>query len=265
MSDTEVMPGAQAAAADQPAATQAADPNAEGQTKVEGEGDQAKPEKTETELRMEQLERENKRMQRGIDRRTRQLAEARAQIGLTRETLSAQNTDTDENEPLSLTRAELAKFVKAEAEKLAPTLGKQALEVEKQRASVQSLLKDVGQDKFQELTDELAEVFDGPKQLAVLGAENPAALLKYLTDPANADESEEIGRLSAIDAGRRLARIEAKLAAESPKEKSKVSKAPEPLGEIRSQGAAQASMQPDPKNTRAWMAWRNEQERKGLA
>lgn len=243
---------------------QASDPNVidttaveipEGEAKPEGE---ARPEKTPE-------QREIDRLRRGIDRRTKQLAEARAQIGLTRQPIADNNQQTaDDSESLSLTRAELAKYVNAEALKLAPTLSKQALEVEQQSKIVKSLQASVGgQEKFIEMTNELAEVFDGSKQLAVLDADDPAALLKYLTDPENADEAEEIGRLSDIAAGKRLARIEAKLAALPKTPAKQVSKAPAPLEEIRGMGTAQNP--PDPSNEKAWRQWRNEQERKGRA
>ena len=87
-----------------------------------------------------------------------------------------------------------------------------------------------------ELTNELSEVFDAAKQLAVLDADDPAALLKYLTDPENADEAEEIGRLGDIAAGKRLARIEATLAAAPKTPAKQISKVPAPIESIRGQG-----------------------------
>jgi hypothetical protein len=223
--------------------TQASDPNTIETTAREvPEGEQpegdAQPEKTPAELRIEQLERDNKRIQKAIDRRTRQLYEARAQIPLTRQPIADNNRpNADDSEPLSLTRAELDQYVTAEAKRIAPTLTKQALADEQAKKVVKSLQESVGgQDKFMELTNELSEVFDAAKQLAVLDADDPAALLKYLTDPENADEAEEIGRLGDIAAGKRLARIEATLAATPKTPATQVSKAPAPIESIRGQG-----------------------------
>ena len=203
----------------------------------EGEQPEAPPEKTPSELRIEQLERDAKRAQKVIDKRTRQLYEARAQIPLTRQSIGDNNvTNADDSAPLSLTRAELAQYVTAEAQRIAPTLSKQALADEQAKKVVKSLQESVGgQDRFMEMTNELAEVFDAKKQLAVLDADDPAALLKYLTDPENADEAEEIGQLGDIAAGKRLARIEATLATSKPPAKQ-ISKAPAPIESIRGQG-----------------------------
>ena len=263
METAEALPTAEQAQASpqQPMEAQAAP---EGEAKPGNEAPAV--EETAEQKRIKELERELSKKQRAIDRRTRQLYETRARMDLTsqREEVHNQNT-ADDSQPLSLTRAEIDKLVKAEAAKLAPTVAKQALEVEHQAKVVESLQKSVGgAEKFIELTNELAEVFDQGKQLAVLQAEDPAALLKYLTDPDNADEAEEIGRLDPIAAGRRLARIEAKLAAApKPDPAPKASKAPAPLEQIRGRG--QVTGMPDPKNAAAWIAWRNAEERAGRA
>ena len=223
---------------------QASDPNVmeatarevpEGEAQPEGE---APPEKTAIELRIEQLERDAKRAQKVIDKRTRQLYEARAQIPLTRPPIADNNgNNADDSAPLSLTRAELAQYVTAEATRIAPTLTKQALADEQAKKVVRSLQESVGgQEKFMAMTNELSEVFDANKQLAVLDADDPAALLKYLTDPENADEAEEIGQLGDIAAGKRLARIEATLAGLPKTPAKQISKAPAPIESIRGQG-----------------------------
>lgn len=239
----------------------------EDETKLEGE---AAPELTPEQTRIKELERELVKKQRGIDRQTRKAYEWRAraeQGGLTRTSNQVDNQNTaDDSEVLSLTRAELEQKSLERARQLAPTLARQALEVEQQAKTVESLQRSVGgPEKFVELTNELAEVFDAQRQLAVLQAANPAALLKYLTDADNADEAEEIGRLDAISAGRRLAQIEAKLAATSKADTApKASKAPAPLEAIRGRGPAGNGM-PPPSNAAAWIAWRNAEERAGRA
>ncbi len=246
-------------------------------TTDEGEADgeqkpEAKPEKSPE-------ERERQRMQRGIDRRTRQLAEARAEAQYLREQLtngakSNNNQPTvDDSEPLSLTRAEIQELVKAEAAKLAPTLREEALEAERRTSVVQSLAKTWGQEKFDEVSSDLDEAFGGltdrsgrpkPAMEAVFEADEPAKLIEYLADPDNHDEAERISKMGAVQAGRAIAKLEARLSSETPKAKTKVevSKAPEPLEAVRGKGSV--STAPDPSDTKGWIRWRNEQERKGL-
>lgn len=242
--------------------------------KPEGEGDKTKPEKTPE-------ERERARMQRGIDRRTRQLAEERArrehlerQVADLTQRPNQRNNDTPESdsEPLTLTRQQLQEMVKAEASKLAPTLKEQNAEIERRQGVVQSLAKTWGQERFDELSSDLDDAFGGlsdssgrpkPAIEAVFEADEPAKVIEYLADPDNADEAERIARMSAIQAGKAIARLEDKLKADATKAKPQPSKQPAPLESLRGQGGSVKG--PDPSDTKAWIAWRNEQERKGIA
>lgn len=230
----------------------------------------AKPEKTPE-------ERERQRMQRGIDRRTRQLAEARAEAESLRQQLTTRQTErtnqesADDSEPLTLTRAQIAEMVKTEANKLAPTLRQEAAEIERRQGVVQSLAKTWGQERFDEVSSDLDDAFGGltdrsgkpkPAIEAVFEADEPAKVIEYLADPDNLDEAELISKMSAAQAGKAIAKLEAKLAT-TPAQKpaSKVSKAPAPLELVKGQG--NTSTMPDPSNTKAWIQWRNEQERAG--
>jgi len=242
--------------------------------KIEGEADKTKPEKTPE-------ERERQRMQRGIDRRTRQLAEAKAEAAQARAQLEALTrgaqqrdnaTKQDDSEPLTLTREQLQEFVKAEAAKLAPTLKEQNAEVERRQGVVQSLAKTWGQERFNELSSDLDDAFGGltdssgrpkPAMEAVFESDEPAKVIEYLADPENADEADRIARMSAIQAGKAIARLEDKLKADAAKAKPQPSKQPPPLESVRGQGGAPGA--PDPSDTKAWIRYRNEQERKGLA
>jgi hypothetical protein len=247
----------------------------EGQTTDQVEGEEK--EKPETKPEKTPEERERLRMQRGIDRRTRQLAEARAEAQQLREQLTqgkktADNSSAaDDSEPLSLTRAELKELVKAEAAKLAPTVHSEALEVERRQSVVQSLAKTWGQEKFDEVSSDLDDAFGGlidgsgkpkPAIEAVFEADEPARVIEYLADPDNLEEAERISKMSAVQAGKAIAKLETKLSTEKPKPKTEVSKAAAPLEPVRGQGAVTAA--PSPSDTKAWIAWRNEQERKGL-
>lgn len=235
-----------------------------------GEEAAAKPEKTPE-------QREIERLRRGLDRKTRQREEARAEADqlrqqLTRGSSKADNpANADDSEPLSLTRAQIQEMVKAEAAKLAPTLREEALEVERRTGVIQSLAKTWGKEKFDEVASDLDDAFGGftdrsgkvkPAIEAVFESDDPAKVIEYLADPDNVDEAERIAKLGAVQAGREIAKLEAKLSTQAPKPKSNVSKAPAPLEVVRGQGGVSGA--PDPSDTKAWIRWRNEQDRKGL-
>lgn len=237
----------------------------DGEAKPEGEAKpdaEAKPEKT-----FEQ--REIDRLRRGMDRKTRQLAEARAQRAPLPQHENSQTQDDDE--PLSLTRAQMREMVNAEAAKLAPTLRAEATEVERRTGVVDSLAKAWGKEKFDEVAGDLADIFGGltdrsgrpkPAMEAVFESDSPAAVIEWLTDPDNVDEAERISGLSAAQAGRAIARLEDKLTAAKAASKPKPSNIPAPLEAVRGQGSVTGA--PNPSDTKAWINWRNEQERKGL-
>lgn len=209
---------------------------------VEKEG---KPEKTEA-------ERERIRMQRGIDRRTRQLAEARVkneelerrlQETLTRKPIEGSNDDEgDDSKPLSLTRKQIGELVKAEAEKLAQTLRTQSGELEHRQSVVSALAKTWGQEKFDEIASDLDDAFNGlrdasgkakPATDAVFVADDPARVIEWLANPDNLDEAERISKLNAAHAGKEIAKLEARFAADDAKAKPKESKVPAPLESVK--------------------------------
>ena len=204
-----------------------------------------KPEKTPE-------ERERIRMQRGIDRRTRQLAEARAERdvlrrqieeGLTNRQIGVDNGNQgDDSEPLSLTRKQLAELVKAEASKIAPTLRTQEAEHELRQSVVTSLAKTWGQEKFDEIASDLDDAFGGlrdssgkpkPATDAVFVADNPARVIEWLANPDNLDDAERISKLNAAQAGKEIAKLEARFAVDDAKAKPKESKAPAPLEAVK--------------------------------
>ena len=220
-------------------------------------------------------QREIDRMRRGLDRRTRQLAEARAQLSLTRSPVEINNNSASDSETLSLSRAELAQLVKAEAAKLAPAVQAERAEIEQRRGVVESLAKSWGQEKFDTVAADLNEAFGGgegtnalldshgkprPATDAIFTADNPQAIIEYLIDPDNADEAERIADMGALQAGRAIERLEVKLKTAKAKEKPQASKAQKPLEALPGGGAPKGM--PDPSNTKAWIAWRNAQERR---
>ena len=224
----------------------------------------ARPEKTPE-------QREIDRLRRGIDRKTRQLAETRAQLDLTHRPIEGNNRESaDDSAPLSLTRAELAQMVTAEAKRLAPTLHEQATEAERRQSVVQGLAKTWGQERFDEVSSDLDDAFGGltdrsgrpkPAIEAVFEADEPAKVIEWLADPDNASEAERISRMTGPQAGKAIAKLEAQLSTVTAKAKPQASKVPAPLESIRAQGSVSTS--PNPTDTKAWIRWRNEQERKG--
>tara|TARA_R110000868_G_scaffold160430_2_gene390047 strand:- start:9656 stop:10483 length:828 start_codon:yes stop_codon:yes gene_type:complete len=235
------------------------------------EGEKTKPEKSE-------LERERDRLRRGIDRRTRREAEARAEAAQLREELlrlkggAERNTNAQQqdDEPLTLSRAELAQMVKSEAAKLAPTLKQEQAEIEHRKAVIEKLAKDLGTERFDALADDLDEALGGivdskgrpkPATDAVFAADDPQAVIQYLADPDNADEAESIGRMDPIRAGRAIAKLEGRLEQAKAAGKPQRSKAPEPV-EPASRGGGVINTMPDPKNVKAYIKWANEQDRR---
>lgn len=254
----------------EPAASQSDTNTIDGEAKVissesEPEGE-AKPE-AKTEKTPEQ--REIDRLRRGIDRRTRQLSEARAQLDLTRSNNNvAYQQTSDDSEPLSLTRAQIQEMVTAEAHKLAPTLRNQEAETERRQSVVQSLATTWGQERFNEVSSELDDVFGGltdasgrpkPAIEAVFESKSPAQVIEWLTDPDNIDEAERIAKLSPVQAGIAIAKLEARIDA-TPKQLQKVSKAPAPLEAIKGKGPKSNDLNDD-LSSDEWLARRNKQLR----
>jgi hypothetical protein len=214
----------------------------EGEPKPEGEKKERTPE-----------ERERIRLQRNNARLLQQRAALRARVAemetkLTPRSGGAEDAPSQgENETLSLSRAELQELVEKEAKRLAPTLKQQQAEIEQRSAVVSKLAKEWGQEKFDTFASDLDDAFDGladshgrpkPATDAIFEADDPRAVIEHLTDPENAEEAEAIGRMSAVQAGRAIAKLEVKLAAKKAEGKPQPSKVPAPIEEIRGQGSA---------------------------
>jgi hypothetical protein len=268
---TAEAPAADATAGEQPNQAEALASSTSEQGEAQGdEAKEAKPEKTPE-------QREVERLRRKIDRLVRQREELRARVPEPQE-LRQQNIDginrqpQDDSEPLSLSRAELQRLVNEEAKKLAPTIKQQQAEIEHRKGVIQTLAKTWGQEKFDTLAADLDDTFGGladangrpkPATDAIFEADDPAAVIEFLTDPDNAETAESIARMNDRQAGRAIAKLEAQIAAKKATGKPQASKAPAPLEALRGAGKSE-SAGPDPSDTKAWIRWRNEQERKGL-
>ncbi len=250
----ETLPNALEAVADAQQAPETTE--AQATDKPEGEKPEGKDENP--------LEKQLKREQRRIQNLTRQKYEMAAELDRLKKlehlASSTQKSDNqaidDDSDTLSLSKAELERRIEQRARELAPTIkAKEDGETEVREKAV-SLRKQLG-ERFEELTSDLASVFDHDRQLLVLDAENPAALIEYLTDPDNADEADRIARLPAQRAAFAMARIEAKIASTA-KPKPQPSKVAAPIEPVRG-GGGSTSGAPNPSDTKAWVKWRMSQ------
>lgn len=209
-------------------------------------------------------QREIDRLRRRVDNLTRQKYELRAAVP---QTQPQPQTPANDDEPVSLSRAELKQLIEEQAKQLAPTISEQQAEIERRQGLVQSLAKSWGQEEFDAKASELDDAFGGltdrsgkpkPATDAIFEADDPKAVIEYLTDPENIDDAERIAGLSAIRAGREIARIEAKLEAAKANAKPKPSAAAKPLEAVRGGGVPNGM--PNPADTKAYIKWANEQE-----
>lgn len=259
MSTETALPPGTPAEASEPAETQAvAVESTETEQPAEPSEKAEEPKKEKT-----PEEREIARLRRRVDSLTRQKYELKAVAP------QRQDTQASDDEPVTLSRAELAKYVSEQAKQLAPEMNQQQAEIERRQGVVSSLAKSWGQEKFDELANELDDAFGGltdsrgapkPATDAIFEADDPKAVIEFLTDPDNADEAERIARLSPIQAGKAIAKIELKIAEAKSKAKPKPSNAPSPIESVRGGGVVPNGM-PDPSNTKAYIAWANAQER----
>lgn len=257
--------GAPAEAGGQTSALPESQPAASEGEQAEGqkpEGEQPKKEKTPE-------EREIARLRRRVDSLTKRYYQAAQSQEVantqphSREQTAGQQAD---DEPLQLSRSELDKLIDKRARELAPTITQAQAEIERRQATVEKLATTWGQEKFDAYAAELDDAFGGltdahgrakPATEAIFEAEQPHSLIEYLADPDNAAEAEALGRMSAVQAGRAIAKLEAKLSVQQAEAKPQRSQAPAPLESDRGRGTAD----PDPSRmTDAQFAeWRRKQ------
>lgn len=249
MENTEtVLPEAeQAGASDQPNAEQLANTElqAEGE-KPEGEKE-AKPERHPLE---KELAKERRRNQAIVRRLHEAESKAREFEDLRSRSIGDTNQDKQgDSERQSLTDADLDALLNQREQ--------QRRQAESERdlsAKAVALRKELGED-FETTTEDLSLMLrDAKKQLAVLRSEQPAALVRYMTDPDNAEEIERMARMDDFDYGRAMARIEGKLEAKKAPDKPKPSSAAAPIEAARGGGVVHTSA---PADMQQYMAWAN--------
>ena len=235
------------------------------------ESTEAKPEaapESEPEKKEKTAEqREIDRLRRRVDNLTRQKYELRANQP---QQPQNQTNPANDDEPVTLTRAEVQRMVAEQAQQLAPTIMEQRAEIERRQGIVSTLAKTWGQEEFDAKAADLDDAFGGladaqgrpkPATDAIFDANDPQAVIEYLTDPDHADEAARIARLPASRAIREIDRIELKMKEDAAKAKPKPSNAPKPLEAVKGGGLPKGM--PDPSNTKAYIAWANAQERSG--
>lgn len=258
------------------AATEQAAPEVE--EKQEGSAEQNVEAKPDGEAQPEEKEDHEKlpawakkhlrKMERRVDTLTRRLGAADERLRSA--PIDATNgAEQDDSDSLSLSRKELAALIEEEARKLAPVLKEQETVIEQRRRVAEGLAKSWGQDRFNSLASDLDAAFDGltdprgqpkPAADAIFEADDPKGVIEYLADPDNAAEAAAIARMSAVQAGRAIAKLENKLEAKKSTGKPQPSKAGAPIEMERGRGSVNSS--PDPRDTKAWIRWQNEQEAK---
>lgn len=228
-----------------------------------GEGGEQKPKPEKT-----AEERENARLRRRVDNLTKRLYQTQ---GAAPAQQQEQHSDEQDDEPVTMTRAELQHHIAEQAKQLAPSMTQQRAEAERRTAVLTTLAKDWGEDKFNTLASDLDDAFGGiadrsgkpkPATDAIFESENPKGIIEYLADPDNADEAERISNMSSSQAARAITRLEDKLKADKANAKPKPSNAAQPLEPARGGGGGSTSNMPDPSNTKAYIAWANAQEQR---
>jgi hypothetical protein len=233
------------AAASEATTQQPADAGTDQAASPESAAETPEPTPEQLKAELEQLRRDKARMQRGIDRRTRQLAEERARKEFAQ---PRAHNPADDEDTVSLTRAELDQRIREEAQRLAPQVREQAAEIERRQGVIQSLTKTWGQEKFDSIAADLDDALGGladrsgnpkPAVEAVFEADSPAQVIEYLADPAHAADAESLARMGPVQAGKFIARLEDRIKAEKAKAEPKPSSAAAPLERLR--GVAPAS------------------------
>lgn len=222
-------------------------------------------------------EREIARLRRRVDNLTRAKYELqsrvqRTDVASTPHGGGAQTApESDDDEPVQLSKRELQQLIDQRAKELAPTITEAKAEEMRRRETVQKLAAHWGQEKFDALAADLDDAFGGladpqgrPKAAteAIFESENPQAIIEFLADPENADEAQSIARMTPIAAGRAIARLEARLSAKAAQDKPQRSKAPEPVEPSRATSGGNTS-EPDTSkwSDAQWMKWRQGQRK----
>lgn len=224
------------------------------------------PEQTNEQPEQGDADKSLKRLQRRVDRVTAARYQAEAEARQLREALARyQQTEApqQEQEEVTVKPEDVERIANERAAHIA-----EAQQVDRRGAEItKQLLKIAGSNDavhaiVSAVIEEAGPLVDSRTgRWTALGealdaSESPAELLSYLEK--DLDAAASLRGLSAARLGRRVAAIEAEMAAK--KAAPARSKAPSPLEPVKSTTAG--SNEPNIKDTAAWIAWKNKQDRR---
>lgn len=193
-------------------------------------------------------EKAQKALQRRIDRLTREKYELKAQ----NDQLRTPKQQADDKEHLTDDEVETRAEVRAREIAELNQFNAQCNEVfEKGVKANKEFAK-----SFKDLSEEIGQPFDAKGKptavmSAILDADEPHKLILHLAD--NPELASELADLSPTKQIRRIAQIEKEMSEDAT---PKQSNAPKPVQPVK--GSSGAPKEPDPKDTKAWIAWENE-------
>lgn len=185
-------------------------------------------------------------------------AEAEAEAQRLREQLAARPADpaaAPVTHGTAPSQADFDRLVQARAESIANQRTQESTLNQRITAINDAGLKEYGED-FDKATQNLNMAgIGGPDFLKVLtNIPKAAALVTWLGKTENLNEAMRIASLDPVAMGIELTQMSTKAAKELGKQ---ISKAPPPIDSVTGNGAGADSVEPDPKNTKAWMEWRS--------
>jgi hypothetical protein len=239
------------------------------EVKVEGEQQAEQEEPEDPAARAQWMKKKLRNLERANTRLNRKLGAYEQQLQdrlQSRAVDDINQPDEDDSEPVSLSRKELAALVEREAKKLAPQLSKQESVIEQRKRVAEGLVKDLGQERFTALTDDLDNALDGmeaskgrlkPAVEALLKVPNTRQVMEFLTDPDNEAQALAIGRMEdPVDAAFAIRELSMSLSAKKSDDKPQPSKAGAPIEMERGRGTVKTEA---PSDMSQYMAWANKQ------
>lgn len=227
------------------------------QTDAEGGADQSQGADDEADKGLSEAEKTIRKLTRRIERLTAKRGASEREAELLRQQLAevqrgAQSQRDEGGDSVrQITEADIERVARQKADEIARqrTIGEKVGKVLKEGAKVEG---------FNAAVDTVAEVVPFMDRVgkptpfieAVLDADNPAAVLKYLGD--NPEEAEELADLTPAQLGRRIAKLEIQIAGA----KKTTSAAPTPIRPVGGNHAGPSEPDPD-KDPAAWIQARN--------
>lgn len=187
-------------------------------------------------------------------------ARLRAEVEQMRAFSQSQQQQQQEQQQNPFANQDVEQLVNQIAEqKLAERLAAQQLQ-DKVKA-IESAGKEKYGDEFDRAVTTLQMTGIGGQHFldALTNVKGSESVVRYLGDAANLDEAMRIASLPPVQ----MALAMSELAPKAAKQYSKqISAAPAPMGTVDGARGTNPGAEPDPKDTKAWMAWRRENARR---